>query len=320
MNRIDSIKSQIDALRGIRGLENAFLAQQDGHPVASTGIWLSQDEIFGVSAAASAIYSVARRLHESHSYTLVEGERAKFLIIALKGNPKYFLALTTRPKVNLGSLFQFVNHCTENVARILTEADNIPPLRSYTSRQAETVTSGFDTAAHTSVQVSTLTPVSTQSLVLTEAVVARLNELLDDFNRLLSGVSNSFISLSGGYPVALTGLPSTNHGTLCAYTFSLFDTCRKIAWLTKRMGINQVTIDYGNNHHFIYNAGQGIFSTTLNKDHVRLGFLRLMIPTFTVRIRETLHKAAQTPDEPAQRPPIEQFIKTLSADSPHVEL
>ncbi len=313
MKRIDSIKSQIEVLRGIRGMENAFLAQQDGHPITSAGVWLSKDEIFGVSAAASAISAVARRLHESYRYTLIEGERTKFLIVALKGNPEYFLALTTRPKVNLGSLFQFVNHCTENIAHLLNDADNIPPLRSYNSRQTETVTSRFDKTAIPSLPSSISAPTSTQSIVLTEATVAKLKDLLDDFSNLISGVNNSFISLAGGYPVALAGLPSTRYGTLCAYTFSLFDTCRKIAWLTKRTGIDQVTIDYGRNHHFIYNAGQGIFSTTLSKDNIRLGFLRLLIPTFILRIREALHKAAQTPDEPKLRPPIEQFIETLSA-------
>lgn len=293
-------------------MENAFLSQKDGHPITSVGVWLSQDEIFGLSAAASAIYAVTRRLHESHRYILVEGERAKFLIAALKGNPDYFLALTTRSKVNLGSLFQFVNQCTENIAHLLNEEDNIPPLRSYSARQAESVTSGFNTTALSSLTSST-SPVSTQSIILTEEKVAELKELLADFHNLINGASRSFISLTGGYPVALTGEAGTNQGILCAYTFSLFDTCRKIAWLTKRMGIDQVTIDYGNNHHFIYSAGQGIFSTTLDKDQVRLGFLRLMIPTFTVRIRDALYHASQTSEEPKLRPPIDQFIETLSS-------
>ncbi len=293
-------------------MENAFLSQKDGHPITSVGVWLSQDEIFGMSAAASAIYAVASRLHESHSYILVEGERAKFLIAALKGNPNFFLALTMRPKVNLGSLFQFVNHCTQNITHLLKEEDNIPPLRSYSSTQAESVTSGFKTTASSSLPSPTST-ISSQSIILTEDKVAELNELLADFHNLVSGASSSFISLAGGYPVALAGLSGADQGTLCAYTFSLFDTCKKIAWLTKRMGIDQVTIDYGKNHHFIYNAGQGIFSTTLDKAEVRLGFLRLMIPTFTVRIREALYQASQTPDEPKLRPPIDQFIETLSS-------
>lgn len=295
-------------------MENAFLSQKDGHPITSVGVWLSQDEVFGLSAAASAIYAVARRLHESHSYILVEGERAKFLIAALKANPNFFLALTTRPKVNLGSLFQFVAQCTENITHLLKEEDNTPPLRSYNSRQAESVASGFNTTALSSMP-STTSLVSNQSIVLTEAKVAELNELLADFHNLVSGANNTFISLTGGYPVALAGQSAANHGTLCAYTFSLFDTCKKIAWLTKRMGIDQVTIDYGNNHHFIYNAGQGIFSTTLDKNQVRLGFLRLMIPTFTVRIREALQQAAQTPDTPELRPTIDQFIESLSSST-----
>jgi predicted regulator of Ras-like GTPase activity (Roadblock/LC7/MglB family) len=174
------------------------------------------------------------------------------------------------------------------------------------------VASGFNTTAFSGVS-SAASLVSSQSIVLTEARVAELKGLLADFQNLVSGASSTFISLTGGYPIALTGHSDANHGTRCAYTFSLFDTCKKIAWLTKRMGIDQVTIDYGKNHHFIYNAGQGIFSTTLDKAQVRLGFLRLMIPTFTVRIRDVLHQAAQTPDEPTLRPPVDQFIETLSS-------
>jgi hypothetical protein len=95
---------------------------------------------------------------------------------------------------------------------------------------------------------------------------------------------------------------------LCAFTYALYDTCRKVAWITKRTDINQVTIDIGIQHHFIYNTGTGIFSTTLRKGSCRLGYLRLLIPTYTTRIEETLNEASQVFEKPQIQQPVNRFL------------
>ncbi len=306
MSSIEDIRSELQSLRSIRGVENVFLAQRDGYPITSAGVWLSQDEIFGVSAAASAIFAVARRLHEKLSYALVEGDRAKFLVFAFPGDSRYFLSLTTRNNTNLGAIFQFINFSTENIRPHLAGEELLPPLRSFNSFDEESILESFDSTSWT--PSSSKQKIDHHSFVLSESLIARFQALLEDFVGLLSGVRSTFVSLNGGYPIATAGQVNNKIGTLCAFTFSLFDTCRKVAWLTKRMRIDKVTLDYGTEHQFIYNAGHGLFSTVLLKDVVRLGYLRLLIPSFTSRIREELDIAARTARNPKSTQPLSRFL------------
>lgn len=316
MNRIELIKSQLQSLRGINGVENIFLAQRDGYPVASAGVWLRPDEIFGVSAAASAIFAVASRLHETFNYTLIEGERAKFLIIAFPSNPRYFLSLTTRANVNLGVVLQFIQSCSENIHPLLQETDPLPPLRSYNAKQTGSIIDRFD-ASDTSGFAATPS-IGHQSFILTEALINQLQCVLDDFVGILNGVNYTFVSLNGGYPISTAGHLNAKIGTKSAFTFALYDTCRKVAWLTKRMHIDQVTIDLGTEHHFVYSAGSGIFSTILRKNHLRLGYLRLIIPSFITRIKETLNQAAYTTSHPKAQLSLNRFLDNFFTPfSPH---
>ncbi len=306
MNRIDFIRSQLQSLRGINGVENIFLAQRDGYPVASAGVWLRPDEIFGVAAAASAIFAVASRLHETFNYTLIEGDRAKFLIIAFPGNPRYFLSIATRTNVNLGVVLQFTKSCSENIRPLLQETDPLPPLRSYNANQTESIIDHFDTTDTSGL--TTTTPIRHQSFILTEALVNQLQGVLDDFAGVLTGVNYTFVSLNGGYPITTAGHLNAKIGTKSAFTFALYDTCRKVAWLTKRMHIEQVTIDLGTEHHFIYSAGSGIFSSILQKNNLRLGYLRLLIPSFIARIKQTLDLAAYTTPQAKAQHSLNRFL------------
>ena len=70
-----------------------------------------------------------------------------------------------------------------------------------------------------------------------------------------------------------------------------------------------VTIDIGEKHHFIYKAGSGLFSTTLQKGNCRLGYLRLLIPTFTSRIEETLQEAVLAFSQPQNQQPLNRFLE-----------
>jgi predicted regulator of Ras-like GTPase activity (Roadblock/LC7/MglB family) len=309
MNRISLIKSQLQSLRGINGVENIFLAQRDGYPVTSAGVWLRPDEIFGVSAASSAIFSVVNRLHEKFNYTLIEGERAKFLIIAFPGNPHYFLSLTAQTNVNLGVVLQFTQSCSKNIYSLLQETDILPPLRSYNADQSKSIIDSFDSTG-TSRPVA-VPSIGHQSFILTEVLMKQLQGVLDDFVGTLHGVDCTFVSLNGGYPISTAGNLDAKISIKSAFTFALFDTCRKVAWLTKRMHINQVTIDLGTEHHFIYSAGSGIFSTILQKNHIRLGYLRLLIPNFITRIKETLNQATYPTIQPKTQLPLNRFLDSF---------
>ncbi|MFX0168758.1 MAG: roadblock/LC7 domain-containing protein [Candidatus Hodarchaeota archaeon] len=302
MSISSTIRFHLDELRSINGVENIFLAQRDGYPITSAGVWFSNDEIFGISAAASAIYAVARRLYTNLNYALVEGEQAKFLIVAFPNNSNFFLSLTTRTNVNLGAIIHSLHHCTTQIYPHLFELGSLPPLRSYTPGQEASILDRFkaqDKPLH-----SPSPRISHQSLVLTNSMVTKLRALLSDFMNLLDGAHPTFISLNGGYPITPKNQLDPNISALSAFTFALYDTCKKVGWITKRTNIYQVVIDSGPQHHFIYNTGSSIFSTTLQKVNSRLGYLRLLIPTFTTRIEETLTEATQPVLQPQAHQPI----------------
>ncbi|MFX1319283.1 MAG: hypothetical protein ACFE9D_01335 [Promethearchaeota archaeon] len=306
MAAICKIQTELEQLRGIRGVENCFLAQRDGYPITSAGLWLSADEIFGISAAASAINAVARRLYSTLNYILVEGEQVKFLVVAIPENDEFFLSLTTRIHANLGVILQALSRCTQKISPHLLNAGSLPPLRRYSQDQEASIMDRFQAQEK---------PIHAQSpslrslaLVLTKSMMVKLRALLVDFTNLMDGAHPTFISLNGGYPIAPENQLGYSTSSLSAFTYALYDTCRKVAWITKRTSINQITIDIGSHHHFIYNTGTGIFSTTLQKSNCRLGYLRLLIPTYTTRIEETLTEASQTFEKPKIQQPMNRFL------------
>jgi predicted regulator of Ras-like GTPase activity (Roadblock/LC7/MglB family) len=291
MNIDSTIRPHLEELRNINGVENTFLAQRDGYPLTSAGVWFSASEIFGISAAASAIYAVAQRLYANLNYALVEGEQAKFLIAALPDNNHFFLSLTTRTNANLGAILHSLDRCINQIYPHLVELGSLPPLRRYSSGQEASIMDRFN--AQDKPLHSPSHRIGHQSLVLTNPMVMKLRALLTDFMNLLDGAHPTFISLNGGYPITPSNQLNPNTSALSAFTFALYDTCMKVAWITKRTNVCQVLIDTGAQHHFVYNTGSSIFSTTLQKANSRLGYLRLLIPTFTTRIEETLTEAAQ---------------------------
>jgi predicted regulator of Ras-like GTPase activity (Roadblock/LC7/MglB family) len=306
MDAVFKIQSELEHLRSIRGVENCFLAQRDGYPITSAGLWLSAEEIFAISAAASAINAVARRLYSTLNYILVEGDQAKFLVIAIPESDEFFLSLTTQTPANLGVILQSLNHCTQRIYPHLLNAGSLPPLHNYSQGHKTSILDRFQAQQKT---IHTQSPsLRSLSLVLTKSMMVKLRALIADFTNLMDGAHPTFISLNGGYPIAPENQLGHSTNSLCAFTYALYDTCRKVAWITKRTDINQVTIDLDSQHHFIYNTGTGIFSTTLQKDSRRLGYLRLLIPTYTTRIEETLNEASQAFEKPQIEQPMNRFL------------
>ena len=120
----DEIRMNLEKIRATKGVENAVLTQRDGNPIQYSGIWFSKSEIFSVSAATSAIYNCGLQLHKDQlKYILIEGNKAKILLTPLRnfgtatlnrileaqnlsGNDdEFFIAITTKPTVNLGGIF-----------------------------------------------------------------------------------------------------------------------------------------------------------------------------------------------------------------------
>ncbi|TRO56152.1 hypothetical protein E2P64_06235 [Candidatus Bathyarchaeota archaeon] len=306
MDAVCKIQTELEQLRNIRGVENCFLAQRDGYPITSAGLWLSEDEIFGIAAAASAINAVARRLYSTLNYILVEGDQAKFLVVAIPENDAFFLSLTTRTQANLGVILQSLNHCIQRIYPHLLNAGSLLPLRSYSKVKETSIMARFQAQEQ---PIHAQSPsLRSLSLVLTKPMMVKLRALMTDFTNLMDGAHPTFISLNGGYPIAPENQLEFSTSSLSAFTYALYDTCEKVAWITKRTSINQVTIDIGSQHHFIYNTGTGIFSTTLQKGNCRLGYLRLLIPTYTTRIEETLNEASQTFEKPKIQQPMNRFL------------
>jgi len=88
---LDQFGLHLQSIKSVPGVENSVLVQRDGYPISSSGVWLSENEIFGLSSSAAAILSVAQRLHEDLYYVLIEGERSKFLLATLPRAVNYFI-------------------------------------------------------------------------------------------------------------------------------------------------------------------------------------------------------------------------------------
>src|SRR4030043_1724510 len=151
MSLTEQIRSTLEQIKMVKGVENAVLTQKDGNPIQSAGVWLSKDEIFGVCAAASAIYNVGVHLHTSElKYILIEGKKSKILIAPLKdsdpnssidrilqlqGRSKavddFFIAISTQPQINLGGIFLQTRDSLKKMRRVLATSGEsfLPPLR-----------------------------------------------------------------------------------------------------------------------------------------------------------------------------------------------
>ena len=120
----DEVRINLEKIKATKGVENVVLTQRDGNPIQYSGVWLSKDEIFSVTAATSAIYNCGLQLHQDRlKYILIEGQKAKILLSPLRnyGNPtlnkiieaqglqgndnEFFVAITTQPTSNLGGIF-----------------------------------------------------------------------------------------------------------------------------------------------------------------------------------------------------------------------
>ena len=62
---INEVKKNLDIIRATKGVENVVLTQRDGNPIHHSGIWLSKEELFSISAATSAIYNCGLSLHQN---------------------------------------------------------------------------------------------------------------------------------------------------------------------------------------------------------------------------------------------------------------
>ena len=161
MELVEQVKTHLDSIKAINGVENVVLTQRDGNPIASAGVWLSRNEIFHVSAATSAIYNVGLSLHGVWlKYMVIEGPKAKILIAPLHDGAyatqhnsgsgmewaEYFIALTTLSNVNLGSVFIKTQNTLNNINDLILKSQQTfkPPLREFNEKQIEFIVNKFN--------------------------------------------------------------------------------------------------------------------------------------------------------------------------------
>ncbi|NVM54418.1 MAG: roadblock/LC7 domain-containing protein [Candidatus Helarchaeota archaeon] len=315
---IQEVKRHLVKIKKIYGVENIVLSQRDGSPIESAGIWLSKNEIFGVCSSTAAIFNVAEHLHKnSLNYILIDGIRAKILVAPLRNSDKsmlfnglqtnnsnsgnnfkseteYFIAITTRPKTNLGSIFIGMKKSLHSISKILDESglEFKPPLRSFSEEEVKNILESFSVKEDDEIS----SKITTFSLKVTAELSSKIRDLVFDYSKNVPGVKVACITLSGGYPLCKFTLDPVIEAE-GAISFSLFDTSKRIIYMLKKTPINSVLCECANYSHFIYDLSGGIFSTFISKGEKRLGLLRLLIPQYVKQMTGYLREADKTPEE-----------------------
>ena len=309
MDLFEQIKINLDAIKSINGVENVVLTQRDGNPITSSGVWLSKNEIFHVSAATSAIYNVGLSLHgEWLKYMVIEGAKAKILIAPLhsyadrgcKSNDmnmnwaEYFIAMTTLANVNLGSVFIKTLTTLNNINDLLLKSNQSfkPPLREFNENQVGNILGNFN-AKEVNEEVIT---VSSFMINLGYDTFKKCEEILWSFNKSIPDLIYSSVSFKGGY--VLNSIQPKSGFTLTpdaetAMSFSLYDTASRYGWLLKKMNTNSIFLDCNHYFHFIMGFDSGIFSSYVYRNEQKIGFIRLLLPKYLGLIQKVLEDGMQ---------------------------
>ncbi|TFG05496.1 MAG: hypothetical protein EU536_01975 [Promethearchaeota archaeon] len=311
---LDEVKNQLVKIKKIFGVENIVLSQRDGSPVESAGIWLSKNEIFGVCSSTAAIFNVAEHLHKSSlNYILIDGIRAKILVAPLRnshhhnneiqvapsnGNldteTEYFIAITTRPKTNLGSIFIGMKNSLSTINELLLNSnlEFKPPLRSYSEEEVKTILDSFSVKEDEDITSN----INTFSLKITADLSSKIRDLVFDYSKNVPGVKLACITLTGGYPLCKFTLDPLIEAE-GAISFSLFDTSKRIIYMLKKTPITSVLCECTDYSHFIYDITGGIFSTFISRAEKRLGLIRLLLPQYVKQMTSYLLEADKSSED-----------------------
>src|SRR5271157_4924177 len=309
MDLIEQIKTNLDTIKSINGEENVVLTQRDGNPITSSGVWLSKNEIFHVSAATSAIYNVGLSLHgEWLKYMVIEGPKAKILIAPLHGTAnridgskdvnmnwaEYFIAMTTLANVNLGSIFIKTLTTLNNINDLLLKSNQSfkPPLREFNENQVGNIIDNFNAKEVSDDDIT----VSSFVFNLGFDTFKKCEEVLWSFNKSIPDLIYSSVSFKGGY--ILNSIQPRAGFTLTpdvetAMSFSLYDTASRYGWLLKKMNTSSIFLDCNHYFHFIMGFESGIFSSYVYRNEQKIGFIRLLLPKYLGLIQKVLEDGIQ---------------------------
>ncbi len=316
MSLTEQIKTTLEQIKMVKGVENAVLTQKDGNPIQSAGVWLSKDEIFAVCAAASAIYNVGVHLHTSElKYILIEGKKSKILIAPLKDSDPnspadrilqmqgisnaiddFFIAISTQPQINLGGIFLQTRESLKKIKRVLvTSGENfLPPLREFNEKAVQNITSAFNVKE----EISEKNTLSRNSFCISKEIGDDIGNILKNFVKNVNNLRNSIVTVNGGFIISYIERDPNklyNLETEAAMSFSLFNTSDRCAWLLKKMHVESILLECENYFQFINRIDDGIFSSKISKGQQKIGLLRLILPQYIELIKKNLSKARSLP-------------------------
>lgn len=285
------MKVYLQNIKTIQGVENVVLTQRDGFPINSAGVWLSQKEIFSVSSASSAIYSVANSINNSRLKSLlVEGDMAKIFLTPLPKTDEYFLTLTAQSKANLGAIYVEARNSVESLQSLLlsSNADFKPPLIFFSQEEVEEILNNFSLKEQDEFPLT----ISNYNLIVNEEVSKDIENCLSSLIRSVPEVNRIFISLSGGHVISYrTKYSEAADRTLAAMAYSLFDTANRIFWILKKSMINKILCESYNNFLFVYGLNNAILCIEVKKEgNTRIGLLRLLFSSYIKALNELLDK------------------------------
>ncbi len=300
---LEIIKQQLKVIKSISGVENVILTQRDGQPIESAGIWLSKNEIFGVCSSTSAIFNVAEEIHKNRlNHILIDGERSKIVVTPLhldhNAHSEFYLIITTKNVVNLGSIFIKMKKALKSIETLLSnsEKDYKPPLRSFSEEEIKEILDSFkvkDSIENNDNFIDTF------MLQMSQQTSESIKSCILDFSKNVPGVKSASVTLNGGYSICKFVFDPLIDAE-GAMSFSLFDTSRRIIWMLKKTNVKNVLCDTKQYIHFIYSLEKGsIFSCYIERgEDKRLGLFRLLIPQYVQNLKtylkETDKKSVKT--------------------------
>ncbi len=288
---LNDIKCYLEKFREIYGVETAILSQKDGFPISIVGVWLSENEIFGVCSSSSAIYAAAQQLSRGLlNYLFIEGNRVNMVISPLQDLREFCFTIVTRPRVNLGAIFLKMRENFFLLRNALLNLSDIkPPLRKFTEEELKNILRSFlvkpggeefDGIKHEMLELNGET---------FESIRRSLEELLT----LIREIETVSLIYEGGYLVLSLSRNSecseTSSGDVLAY--SLMDTATRLMWITKKTVVRRLMCDCRNYMYFIYDLGGCVLVIKTVKGHIKLGFLRLIINSCINKIRNILRES-----------------------------
>jgi predicted regulator of Ras-like GTPase activity (Roadblock/LC7/MglB family) len=312
MNLMDSVSEHLSTIKTIKGVENAVLTQRDGNPLKSVGVWLSQDEIFKVSAANSAIYNCGLELHPGDlKYILIEGTRAKILLAPLKnsdnealdrivqaqgiqgGDDEFYIAITTIPTINLGGIFLKTRDATIEIKKALVMSGESfkPPLRKYTKQEMEELTNSFNLKEN----VESSSSLNFNSVFIDEETSFELEKTMDTLSVKIDDLNRAYLTIEGGFIVSQIQknnfINQSKLESQATMSYSLLSTADQCSWFLKKMQVTSILLECKDSFQFINRVGSGILSIDINKGSQKLGLLRMILPKFMKKFDEILSLA-----------------------------